>query len=130
MGGGEGAAGSVDTTIVFTNTGKTSCTLYGYPGVSLRNSGGQIGAAATKNASHAPVLVTIAPGGKANAVVQVADAQNYPSSACTPDSSTFMMVYPPNQTQALDVPYKGTGCRKSSAKLLQVTVVTKGAGQS
>jgi uncharacterized protein DUF4232 len=128
--GGEGAAGSDYLTIDFTNTGSSSCTLYGYPGMSLANSGGPIGASATRDPSHSPTLVTLAPGAKANAVLRVADAQNYPSGTCSPDSSSFLLIYPPNQKQATDVPYKSTGCKNSSVKLLSVSVVTPGAGSS
>jgi hypothetical protein len=128
LGGSQGAAGSVYATIDFTNTSSASCTIYGYPGVSLDNSGGQIGAAATRDPSHKPVLVTLAPGATANATVRVTDAQNYPPGTCSPDSAGFLKIYPPNQTVALDVPYKTTGCQKSSVKLLTITAVTAGAG--
>lgn len=112
----------------FTNTGSASCTLYGYPGVSLDNSGGRIGAAATRAHARPSALITLPPGGMANAPVQVADAQNYPTASCSPDSATFMMVYPPGETRAIDVPFKATGCRKSSASILSVQAVTSGAG--
>src|SRR5215831_16052069 len=36
LGVSQGTAGSVYTTIVFTNTSNATCTLYGYPGVSLQ----------------------------------------------------------------------------------------------
>jgi hypothetical protein len=98
--------------------------------MSLANSGGPIGASATRDASHPPTLVTLAPGAKANAVLRVVDAQNYPSSTCSPDSSSFLLIYPPNQTQAIDVPYKSTGCKNSSVKVLSVSAVTAGAGSS
>jgi hypothetical protein len=127
--GGEGAAGTDYVTIDFTNKGDISCSLDGYPGVSLDNSGGEIGAAATRDSSHgAPTEVKLAPGAKANAIVGVADAQNYPSSACTPDSASFLKIYPPNNTVAIDVPYKSTGCRTASVKLLTITAVAAGAG--
>jgi hypothetical protein len=126
--GSQGTAGSDYVTIDFTNTGGSSCTLYGYPGMSLANSGGPIGAPATRDPSHSPTLVTLAPGAKANAVLRVVNAQNYPSGTCSPDSSSFLLIYPPNQKQATDVPYKSTGCKNSSVKLLSVSVVTPGAG--
>jgi hypothetical protein len=117
--------------IDFTNTSSTSCTLYGYPGVSLDNSGGPIGAAATRDSSHGgPTRVTLAPGARANAIVRVSEAGNYPSGTCSPDSASFLMVYPPNQTVALDVPYKSTGCKNASVKLLTITVVASGAGSA
>jgi hypothetical protein len=128
--GSNGAAGSTYVTIDFTNTGSHTCTLYGYPGMSLANSGGSIGAPATRDRTHAATTVTLAAGAKANAVLRVVDAQNYPSGTCSPDSASFLLIYPPNQTQALDVPYKSTGCKNSSVKLLSVSAVTSGAGSS
>jgi uncharacterized protein DUF4232 len=126
--GGNGAAGSVYTTVDFTNTGSHTCTLYGYPGTSLANSGGPIGAPATRDRTQTPTTVTLAPGAKANAVVRVINAQNYPSGTCSPDSASFLLIYPPNQTQALDVPYKSTGCKNSAVKVLSISPVTSGAG--
>jgi hypothetical protein len=108
-----------------------TCALDGYPGVSLNNSGGEIGAAATRDSSHGgPSRVTLAPGAKASVIVGVADAQNYSSSTCTPDSASFLKIYPPNETASIDVPYKSTGCRSSSVKLLTVTAVASGAGSN
>lgn len=128
VGGRQGAAGSDYTTIDFTNAGSYSCTLYGYPGMSLANSGGPIGASATRDRSRSPAPVTLAPGAKANAALRVVDAQNYPSGTCSPDSGSFLLIYPPNQTEAIDLPFKSTGCKNSSVKLLSVSVVTPGAG--
>jgi hypothetical protein len=129
-GGSEGAAGSVYTTLVFTNTGSSTCTLYGYPGVSLLDSGGQIGAAATRSPTHAPTVVTLKPGGKANVTLQVAQALNYPSSKCTTRQATDLRVYPPGQKQSIDVPFKATGCAQSSVKLLSVTAAASGASSN
>lgn len=131
IGGTQGAAGSSVSTIDFTNTGSSSCTLYGYPGVSLTNSSGsQIGAAATRDNGRAPATVTLSPGGKANALLKVAFAGNYPSSACGPTPATSLRVYPPGQTQALQVSYKTTACSHTSVKQLSVQVVSPGATSS
>jgi len=71
-GAGGGAAGSFYSVIDFTNTSTASCTLYGYPGVSLTTaSGAQIGAAATRDTASAPRLVTLAPGATANAELRL-----------------------------------------------------------
>ncbi|MDX6340403.1 MAG: hypothetical protein QOH87_541, partial [Trebonia sp.] len=40
-----------------------------------------------------------------------------------------LKVFPPNQTQAIEVPFTTTGCAVSSAHQLSVTAVTAGAGQ-
>ncbi len=131
LGGGGAAAGTDFTVIDFTNSGSASCTLYGFPGVSLTNSSGaQIGAAATRNPSKAPTLVTLAPGAKASAELGVANAQNYPAADCKPTASAQLKVFPPNQTRAIEAPFTATGCAVSSAHQLSVTAVTPGAGQT
>lgn len=127
IGARQGAAGSTYTNIDFTNTGSHSCTLYGYPGVSLANSGGPIGASATRDSTHPKSMVTLAPGATANAILRVVVAQNYPSSTCNPDASSFLLIYPPNQTAAIDVPYQGTGCRNNSVKVLSISPVASGS---
>src|SRR5450631_2590921 len=67
----QGTAGSVYTVIDFTNIGNVTCTLYGYPGVSL--AGGtpvkQIGLAAAESKITPRTLVTLAPGAVANALL-------------------------------------------------------------
>lgn len=125
-----GAAAGTDFTIVdFTNNGSMPCTIYGFPGVSLANSSGaQIGAAATRNPSKPSAPVTLAPGAKASAEVGVANAGNYPAANCKPTPSARLKVFPPNQTQAIEVPFATTGCALASAHQLSVTAVSAGTG--
>jgi Domain of unknown function (DUF4232) len=131
LGNGGAGAGTDFTVIDFTNSGGAPCTLYGFPGVSLTNSSGaQIGAAATRNPSKASTLVTLAPGAKANAVLGVANAENYPAASCKPATTAQMKVFPPNQTQAIEVAFTTKGCAVSSTHQLSVTAVSAGAGQT
>ena len=125
----EGAAGSTYTNIDFTNTGSASCTLYGYPGVSLAagSSASQVGAAAQRSATGRPTVVTLKPGATGNALLRVTQALNYPSSACSPKDTTLLRVYPPNQTTSVTLAFKAMGCAKESVKLLTVGVVQTGA---
>jgi uncharacterized cupredoxin-like copper-binding protein len=125
----QGAAGSVYQTIDFTNTGSASCTLYGYPGVSLAtgSSATQVGAAAQRSATDSPKVVTLKPGAAANAVLRITQALNYPSASCSPQSTTVLRVYPPNETTAVTVAYKSMGCAKESVKLLTIGAVQAGA---
>src|ERR1700743_575743 len=59
LGSGGAGAGTDFTVLDFTNSGTSTCTLFGFPGVSLTNSAGaQIGAAATRNPSKAATLIT------------------------------------------------------------------------
>ena len=64
FGNPNGTAGAIHYTITFHNTGSTSCTLYGYPGVSfLTASGAQIGAPAVRQGGSS-ATVTARPRGQ------------------------------------------------------------------
>ena len=126
----QGAAGSVYQVIDFTNIGTASCSLYGYPGIAL--AGGspvtQIGAAASRSPQAGPALITLKPGGVANTLLRITQAQNYPTSRCSPMASTYLQIYPPNQTTPIYLGYKSTGCSATGVNLLTVSVVQSGAG--
>jgi hypothetical protein len=126
----EGAAGSVYQNIDFTNVGTTTCELYGYPGVSLGTGlpFAQVGAAAARSTTAAPTLVTLAPGQTGNALLRVVEALNYPQATCSPTSTTYLQIYPPNQTTAIDLAFKSTGCTSNSVNLLSIGVVQAGTG--
>jgi Domain of unknown function (DUF4232) len=130
-GAGQGTAGSTFQAIDFTNIGKVTCTLYGYPGVSL--AGGspvkQIGLAAAESKTAARTLVTLKPGAVANAVLQIVDAENYPPAKCGLATATYLQIYPPNQTTAIYLSYNAKACSKP-VQTLTVTVVQAGAGSS
>ncbi len=131
IGVSQGTAGSIYTVIDFTNIGNVTCTLYGYPGVSL--AGGkpvtQIGLAATRSTATPKKLVTLKPGAVANALLQIVNAGNYPPSTCGPTTATYLQIYPPNQTTPIYLGYKSQACSKS-VHLLTVSVVMPGAGSS
>ena len=130
VGVAQGAAGSVYQVIDFTNIGTASCSLYGYPGIAL--AGGspvtQIGAAASRSPQAGPALVTLKPGAVANTLLRITQAQNYPTSRCSPMASTYLQIYPPNQTTPIYLGYKSTGCSATGVNLLTVSVVQSGAG--
>lgn len=130
VGVAQGAAGSVYQVIDFTNIGTASCSLYGYPGIAL--AGGspvtQIGAAASRSPQAGPALVTLAPGAVGNTLLRITQAQNYPTSKCSPMASTYLQIYPPNQTTPIYLGYKSTGCSATGVNLLTVGVVQSGAG--
>jgi uncharacterized protein DUF4232 len=125
----QGTAGSVYEAIVFTNLANYTCTLYGYPGVSL--AGGtpvaQGGLAATENAATPRELVSLPPGGSANATLQIVDAGNYSAGTCGPVATSWLQVYPPNQTVPLYIKYSSTSCRKA-VHLLTVSAARPGTG--
>jgi Protein of unknown function (DUF4232) len=125
----QGTAGSVQVTIVFKNLDNVPCTLYGFPGVAQAAGSPvtDIGQPSSENATTARELVTLSPGGFAYATLQVADAGNFPASACTQVKADWLAVIPPNQTVPLYIPYSSTACQ-GSADLLTVTAVRPGNG--
>jgi hypothetical protein len=127
--GGGGTAGAYYTVIDFTNTSSASCTLYGYPGVSLRDTRlALIGAPATRNATPAPSLVTLAPGAIANAILRMTDPSVYSTAECSPVTSAYLRIYPPNQTQPAELAFSGSTCSQASLKILAISAVASGAG--
>ena len=70
---GGAAAGSTYYPLNFTNTSKSPCYLYGYPGVSFVSgpSGSQIGEPASRNPAVDPSTVILPPGGAAHVTIQV-----------------------------------------------------------
>lgn len=120
LGESEGYAGGVDQAIDFTNTSGASCTLFGYPGVSLLSSThAQIGLAAKRGTTVPPVkVITLAPGATATAQLQIADALNFPTATCGPAQAADLRVYPPNQTVAVLLPEQSKGCTKPVQVLL------------
>ena len=129
LGPSQGTAGSVYVAIDFTNVSNASCTLYGYPGVSLTTSkpAAEIGQAAVENPLTSRRLVTLVPSATGNALLRVVDALNYSKSSCDPVTAHYLRVYPPNQTASVLVPYRTVGCAKG-VKLLTVDVVKPGSG--
>ncbi len=129
LGLAQGAAGSTYQVIDFTNISSTTCTLYGYPGVSL--AGGkpvtQIGLAAAESHATARKLITLAPAAVANAVLQIAHAVNFPAAKCHPANADYLQIYPPNQTTPAYLHYSAQTCAKP-VRVLTISVVQAGPG--
>lgn len=125
----QGTAGSVQVTIVFKNLDNVPCTLYGFPGVAQAAGTPvtDIGQPSSENPATTRELVTLAPGGFANATLQIAEAGNFPASDCTQVPADWLAVIPPNQTVPLYISYNSTACQ-GSAHLLTVTAVRPGNG--
>ena len=129
LGPGDGAAGHEYFALKFTNTGTTTCTLTGYPGVSFvtGTAGQQLGAPAQRATNATAVGITLQPGSAGVATIGVTQALNYPAATCQPTPVTGFRVYPPNETASAFVAYAGTGCASSTVNLLTVTAVTTGS---
>jgi len=125
----QGTAGTVMVVIVFKNLDNVPCTLYGFPGVAQASGTPvtDVGQPSTENPTTARELVTLAPGGFANATLQISDALNHPPAKCDPVKADWLAVIPPNQTIPLYIHYNSTAC-KGNVKLLTVTAVRPGNG--
>jgi hypothetical protein len=128
----QGAAGSLYQYIDFTNISGATCTMYGFPGVSLAAGSpvAQVGMAASRTTVAGPTVVTLAPGHTANALLRITQALNYPPATCSPAKTTYLQIYPPNQTTPIYLAYLSTGCKSMSVNLLMIGVVQAGAGSN
>ncbi|MFR0352467.1 DUF4232 domain-containing protein [Streptomyces sediminimaris] len=101
LGRKEGAAGSLYQPIRFTNTGRGSCALRGYPGVSVLDSQHrQIGPAATRS-GRSYATVVLAPGRSASAVMRTTNGPV--GGPCEPTGS-YLRIYPPASYKAVLIP--------------------------
>lgn len=121
--GSGGAAGSVYVHLALRNTGTTTCTLQGWPGVSFvgDTNGTQIGNAASEDRASAHPTVTLTPGATAVAPLRITQTANYPAGKCDPTSPDGLRVYPPGSRESLFVPYTDSAaCRSKAVTELQV----------
>ncbi|MEI2731914.1 MAG: protein kinase [Dermatophilaceae bacterium] len=117
-------SGTVQITLVLTNTSTQTCTVTGWPGVSLvtNDTGDQVGQPAVRF-GPAGTGVVLAPQGTASASVQVAPADAQPACARTP--ARGLRVYLPDTTTAAFVKIDGlVGCADpNTPSLLTVSVL-------
>jgi hypothetical protein len=128
LGQGNGAAGSVYYPIIFANASGSSCSLYGFPGVSFVTSrrGSQVGAAALEDAAYPRRLVVLRPGASASALLRVTQAADYPPNRCDPVTARWLRVFPPNQYAPLYIRLSSQACARASVHTLFVRVVMAG----
>jgi hypothetical protein len=130
------AAGSTYYPIKFTNHSGSTCTLFGYPGVSFASgpSGSRIGRAASRNPAGKPVTVTLSEGASAHATVQIAEAGNYSKSTCKPVTAHWLKVYPPNQVAPVLVNFTTQVCSamlpRATGSQLSVYAMRPGPGKA
>ena len=129
LGSSSGYAGGVDQTIVFTSTSAATCTLYGYPGVSLVSASPytQIGLAAQRGSTTPVKLITLASGATASAVLQVVNALNFGTATCSPTKAAFLRIYPPNQTAPVYLADTSQVCAQP-VQTLFISAVQAGSG--
>ncbi|MGX1849492.1 DUF4232 domain-containing protein [Streptomyces sp. NPDC055299] len=115
-------AGNIHYALTFTNSGKQSCTLRGFPGVSLLAKDGQsVGKPATREGS-AGAAVTLAPGNSAHAVLHTV-SEGTKGSGCWP-AGALVQAYPPGSKESLTA--RASGLRVCGEEF-SVTTVAPGA---
>jgi hypothetical protein len=102
---GSASQGSEFAQIVFTNRGPSSCTMQGFPGVSLRRNGALLGKPAARDNSTAKA-VTLKAG-------QSATSDVLDFSTCQASLSDTVRVYPPDSLSFTDLPLDLRGCSLS-----------------
>ncbi|MDP9091363.1 MAG: DUF4232 domain-containing protein [Actinomycetota bacterium] len=89
--------------VTFTNISATPCTMFGFPGVSLRLQNSLLAQPAERTSDN-PTSVRLAPG-------EHAQAQLTDNSSCQAPLSDTVRVYPPNLITFVDVtPFQLRGC--------------------
>ena len=126
----DAAAGSAYYDLELSNTSRSTCALFGFPGVSANNGGGQLGSAARRDHSRPERLVVLRPGATSHVILQVADVGNYPVTVCKPVRAQNLRVYPPGAFASIEMPFQGAfgACSRRGPVYLQVTPVMAGTG--
>jgi uncharacterized protein DUF4232 len=130
LGQGDAAMSHVYLPLQFTNTGRTSCTLVGFPGVSYvtGDEGRQVGAPAVRDGTIGSP-VTLAPGQLAAAIVTEVQVGVFDASACQPTPVRGLRVYPPDDTAAMFIAQASTGCAGNPPEpQLHVQTIKAGSG--
>jgi hypothetical protein len=127
---GNGAAGSVYYDLELSNTSASTCTLFGFPGVSANNGGGQLGSAAGRDHSRPSSVVTLRPGGTSHVILQINDVGDFPLTICKPVRAANLRVFPPGAFSSIEMPFQGSfgACSRRGPVYLHVTPVIPGTG--
>jgi hypothetical protein len=128
LGQSDGAAGSTNIPIVFTNTGAATCTMYGFPGVSFvtGDSGQQVGSPARRT-DATPKTVTVAPGRSAHANLRTVQVGNFDEAQCKPVTVRGLRIYPPDETAAVFVSEQVQACSVPGVGVPDIQPVESGA---
>ncbi|MFF7979790.1 DUF4232 domain-containing protein [Streptomyces sp. NPDC007901] len=98
---GSGGDDQRHAVVALTNKSGHTCTLYGFPGVDLVNSGRQW---SLQRAGVTPHRVTLASGDSANFTITYLASEQDDSTAFTP---TTVVITAPNQRTSYDLPWHG-----------------------
>jgi hypothetical protein len=112
--GSSGAAGTIETTVVLTNTAPTTCILGGFVGLQmLAAGGGMLPTTVVRTGSYsftamAPTTVTLASGQSVYFNIGYSDVPSGSQTSCP--TSASLQVTPPNATDHLVIPATLSPC--------------------
>lgn len=123
----EGAAGTLLYRLTFTNLARSTCSLRGFPGVSLTDARGhQLGQPARWDRFPPVRRVTLTRGATAHSVLAMLQVGFYSARACRPATSSFVRVYPPGSFRSILIRFHARTCTAQTNT--RVTPVTAGRG--
>jgi Protein of unknown function (DUF4232) len=115
-----GAAGTIRRAWVFTNISKSTCKLYGYPGMQLFGRAGRpIPTTVKRNLAPGPTTVTLTPNASATFISSASDV---PSGSSGCPMSAVVQITAPNAFASLFIPARMQACRG----LVRVSAVRAG----
>jgi hypothetical protein len=123
-----GAAGTIYYPLDFTNVGKHTCYLVGWPGVSAVDANvKQLGAAAVRDTTIPQQFVDVAPGGTAHATLAWEDAVVF-NPGCGRVTASFLKVYPPDQRTARIAYFDNPVCTVKGRTYMRILRIQPGVG--
>ena len=116
---GGNSAGHIGLQVTVTNSGSAACVIEGFPGVSLvtGTQGQQLGAPA-KRTTGTPAAITLAPGAKVSAPLQLAQAANFPDCGVTPGDG--FPDLPPGRHGGPVLAQTQQGCSNAGVVLMEI----------
>jgi hypothetical protein len=120
---GSGTAGTNFYPLEFTNTSGHTCSLFGYPGVSvISRTGQQLGSPAGWGSLRGAQRVVLAPGATAHTVLGYHDVTAYTESVCDPVNTTVeLRIYPPDQRVATYAAFSFEACSHAGVVYMDIT---------
>lgn len=120
---GSGAAGSSFYRVELTNLSGRACTLSGYPRVVAVDLGGRALGSGSQRFVSAKPTVTLAAGATGSFALQIAEAANFPASACRRVTAAGLRVFPPHQNASKVIPFPFQACSRSGPVYLSAQAV-------
>ncbi|HEX4725643.1 MAG TPA: DUF4232 domain-containing protein [Pseudonocardiaceae bacterium] len=132
FGGSDAGMSQQEQVLRFTNTGKKSCVIVGFPGVSYvtGDSGRQVGAPAVRTGKIG-AQITLKPGTVASTVIHSVEVGVFDPKACQSTPVRGYRIYAPDDRAAMFIPLPAgvRGCLgKTPDPQLSVITIRAGAG--